>query len=414
MKQSVLSHKRGRGLFIWAAAAMYLIAASPAYAAGGSMATATKKEDGGFQSGAPTAILIEAQSGTVLYDKNADQLVAPASLAKLMTAEVVFNELKEGGIKLDNEFNISVNAWRKGGAPSGGSTMFAILHSKVKVADLIQAVIIQSANDGCIALAEGIAGNENDFVRMMNSRAREIGLTKSNFTNPTGLPDPDMRVTVRELAKLAQHIIFTYPEYYRWYGEREFTWNKIRQQNRNPLLPMNIGADGMKTGFTNEAGYGLVGSAVQHGLRLIVVVNGLKSDKERADEAKRLLDWGFSGFESRVLFNDGQIVGHAKLFGGAQGSVALTGADQKAIKLMIPRNATDRIIARIVYRGPVQAPVEKGQKIGVLKIWRGERIALETPLEAAESVETGSLPRRAFDVATEWVGNWVRSGVKKL
>jgi serine-type D-Ala-D-Ala carboxypeptidase (penicillin-binding protein 5/6) len=249
---------------------------------------------------------------------------------------------------------------------------------------------------------------------MMNSRAREIGLTKSNFTNPTGLPDPDMRVTVRELAKLAQHIIFTYPEYYRWYGEREFTWNKIRQQNRNPLLPMNIGADGMKTGFTNEAGYGLVGSAVQHGLRLIVVVNGLKSDKERADEAKRLLDWGFSGFESRVLFNDGQIVGHAKLFGGAQGSVALTGADQKAIKLMIPRNATDRIIARIVYRGPVQAPVEKGQKIGVLKIWRGERIALETPLEAAESVETGSLSRRAFDVATEWVGNWVRSGVKKL
>jgi D-alanyl-D-alanine carboxypeptidase (penicillin-binding protein 5/6) len=411
MERDVLS--RRRGLFIWAAAA-YLFAALPACAAGGGMATATKKEDGGFQSGAPTAILIEAQSGTVLYDKNADQLVAPASLAKLMTAEVVFNELKDGSIKLEDEFNISVNAWRKGGAPSGGSTMFAILHSKVKVADLIQGVIIQSANDGCIALAEGIAGNENDFVRMMNSRAREIGLTKSNFSNPTGLPDPDMRVTARELGKLAQHIIFTYPEYYRWYGEREFTWNKIRQQNRNPLLPMNIGADGMKTGFTNEAGYGLVGSAIQHGLRLIVVVNGLKSDKERADEAKRLLDWGFSGFESRILFSDGQTVGHAKVFGGEQGSIALTGADQKAIKLMIPRNATDRIIARIVYRGPVQAPVEKGQKIGVLKIWRGERIALETPLEAAESVGTGSLSRRALDAATEWVGNWVRSGVKKL
>jgi D-alanyl-D-alanine carboxypeptidase (penicillin-binding protein 5/6) len=292
--------------------------------------------------------------------------------------------------------------------------MFAVLHSKVKVADLIQGVIIQSANDGCIALAEGIAGNENDFVRMMNSRAREIGLTQSNFSNPTGLPDPDMRVTARELAKLARHIIFTYPEYYRWYGEREFIWNKIRQQNRNPLLAMSIGADGMKTGFTNEAGYGLVGSALQNGLRLIVVVNGLKSDKERADEAKRLLDWGFSGFESRVLFSDGQTVGHAKVFGGSQGSVALTGADLKAIKLMIPRNTTDRIIARIVYRGPVQAPVEKGQKIGVLKIWRGERIALETPLEAAESIGTGSLSRRALDAATEWVGNWVRSGVKKL
>ncbi len=412
MKQGVLSHRRG--LYAWAAAA-YLFAALPALPwAAGSMATATKKEDGGFQSGAPTAILIEAQTGTVLYDKNADQLVAPASLAKLMTAEVVFNELKDGGIKLEDEFNISVNAWRKGGAPSGGSTMFAILHSKVKVADLIQGVIIQSANDGCIALAEGIAGNENDFVRMMNSRAREIGLTKSNFSNPTGLPDPDMRVTVRELAKLAQHIIFTYPEYYRWYGEREFTWNKIRQQNRNPLLAMSIGADGMKTGFTNEAGYGLVGSALQNGLRLIVVVNGLKSDKERADEAKRLLDWGFSGFEQRILFSEGQTVGHAKLFGGEQGSVALTGADQKAIKLMIPRNATDRIIARIVYRGPVHAPIEKGQKIGVLKIWRGERIALETPLEAAESIGTGSLSQRALDAATEWVGNWVRSGVKKL
>ncbi len=402
-----------RGLFLYAAAAAYLLVAQPACAAG-SMATATKKEDGGFQSNAPTAILIEAQTGTILYDKNADQLVAPASLAKLMTAEVVFNELKDGNIKLEDEFNISVNAWRKGGAPSGGSTMFAVLHSKVKVADLIQAVIIQSANDGCIALAEGIAGNENDFVRMMNSRAREIGLTKSNFSNPTGLPDPDMRVTARELAKLAQHIITTYPEYYRWYAEREFTWNKIRQQNRNPLLAMSIGADGMKTGFTNEAGYGLVGSAMQNGLRLIVVVNGLKSDKERADEAKRLLDWGFSGFESRMLFSEGQTVGHAKLYGGERGSVALTGADQKAIKLLTPRNTSERIIARIVYRGPVQAPIEKGQKIGVLKIWRGERIALETPLEAAESIGTGTLTQRAFDAATEWVGSWVRSGVKKL
>jgi D-alanyl-D-alanine carboxypeptidase (penicillin-binding protein 5/6) len=411
MEQGVRSRRHAWFGAITAAAC--LAGAWSAFAAG-SMATATKKEDGGFQTAAPTAILIEAATGTVLYDKNADQLVAPASLAKLMTAEVVFNELKEGNIKLTDQFNISVNAWRKGGAPSGGSTMFAALHSKVSVADLIQGVIIQSANDGCIALAEGIAGNENDFVRMMNSRARELGLTKANFTNPTGLPDPDQRVTVRELARLAQHIIQTYPEYYRWYGEREFTWNKIRQQNRNPLLPMNMGADGLKTGFTNEAGYGLVGSAVKDGLRLIVVVNGTKSDKERADEATRLLDWGFSGFESRILFSENQVVGYAKMFGGTQGSVALTGAEGKAIRLMIPRNASDRIIARIVYRGPVQAPVEKGKQIGTLKIWRGERIALEAPLEAAESVETGPMHRRAFDAATEWVGGLLRSGVKKL
>ena len=240
---------------------------------------------------------MEAESGAVLFEKNADQLVAPASLAKLMTTEVVFNEIKEGNIKLDEEFVVSANAWRKGGAPSGGSTMFAAIHSRIKVEDLLQGVIIQSGNDACIVLAEGIAGNEAGFSRMMNARARELGLTKSNFTNSAGLPDPDMRVTVRELGKLAAHIITTYPDLYRWYGEREFTWNKIRQQNRNPLLTMNIGADGLKTGYTSEAGYGLVGSAVNNGLRLIVVVNGMKSANERADDAKKLLNWGFNGFE---------------------------------------------------------------------------------------------------------------------
>ena len=370
------------------------------------------KKDGGFETSAPYAILIEADGGTVLFEKAADQLVAPASLAKLMTAEVVFNEIKEGNVALDEEFVISENAWRKGGAPSGGSTMFARLHSRIKVEDLLHGVIIQSGNDACIALAEGIAGNVSDFARLMNARARELELTKSNFTNPAGLPDPDMRVTVRELAKLSQHIIATYPDFYRWYAEPEFTWNKIRQQNRNPLLAMNIGADGLKTGFTKEAGYGLVGSAVQNGMRLIVVVNGLKSEKERADEAKRLLEWGFHGFESRLLFTEGQYVGEAKLFGGEKGRVPLIGP--KAIKLMVPRNSNDRIIARIVYRGPVPAPVEKSQPIGLLKIWRGENIALEVPLQAAESVGTGSTTQRAFDAAAEIVIGLFRAGAKKL
>ena len=372
------------------------------------------KKDDGFQTSAPTALLIEAESGTVLFEKNSDQLVAPASLAKLMTAEVVFNELKEGNLKLDEEFPVSENAWRKGGAPSGGSTMFAILHSKIKVRDLIQSVIIQSGNDACIVLAEGIAGNEADFARLMNERAREIGLEKSNFTNPTGLPDPAMRVTVRELGKLAQHIIATYPEYFRWYGEREFMWNKIRQQNRNPLLALNIGADGMKTGYTEEAGYGLVGTAVQKGMRLIVVVNGLKSSKDRADEARKLLEWGFNGFEARLLFAEGTTVGWAKTYGGDQGSVGLVGLDGKAIRLLVPRNSNDRILARIVYEGPVQAPVRKGQRIGALKVWRSDHLVLEHPLEAAESVGTGSLPRRAFDAASELMIGWFRTGVGKL
>lgn len=372
------------------------------------------KKDDGFQTAAPTALLIEAETGTVLFEKNSDQLVPPASLAKLMTAEVVFNELKEGNLKLDDEFSVSENAWRKGGAPSGGSTMFAVLHSRIKVRDLLQSVIVQSGNDACIILAEGIAGNEASFARLMNERAREIGLEKSTFANSTGLPDPAQRVTARELGKLAQHIIATYPEYFRWYGQGEFTWNKIRQQNRNPLLALNIGADGMKTGYTEEAGYGLVGTAVQKGMRLIVVVNGLKTAKDRADEARKLLEWGFNGFEARLLFAEGSTVGWAKTYGGDQGSVALTGIDGKAIRLLVPRNSTDRILARMVYAGPVPAPVQKGQRIGALKVWRGEQLVLEHPLEAAESVGTGSLPRRAFDAATELMIGWFRTGVSKL
>jgi D-alanyl-D-alanine carboxypeptidase (penicillin-binding protein 5/6) len=377
-------------------------------------ASATKKDEAGFQTPVPNAILIEAESGTVLYEKNADQLVAPASLAKLMTAEVVFNEIKEGNLKLDEEFIVSENAWRKGGAPSGGSTMFAPIHSRIKVSDLLQGVIIQSGNDACMTLAEGIAGNENAFARLMNGRARELGLEKSNFTNSAGLPDPDMRVTVRELAKLSQHLIATYPEFYKWYGERDFTWNKIRQQNRNPLLTMNIGADGLKTGFTNEAGYNLVGSAVQNNLRLIVVVAGAKTANERADEARRLLNFGFTGFESRVLFAEGQTIGDARLHGGESRYVPLVAAGGKPVRLLVPKNAPERVLARIVYRGPVSAPVEKGRRIGVLKVWRGENVALEVPLEAAEEVEEGSITRRAFDAASELFGGLIRAGIRKL
>jgi D-alanyl-D-alanine carboxypeptidase (penicillin-binding protein 5/6) len=290
--------------------------------------------------------------------------------------------------------------------------MYAALHSRVAVRDLLQGVIIQSGNDSCIVLAEGIAGSEANFARLMNDRAREIGLTKSHFTNPHGLPDPQMRVTVRDLGRLARHIIHTYPQHYHWYGEREFTWNKIRQFNRNPLLAMAIGADGMKTGFTQEAGYGLVGSAVQNSMRLIVVVNGAKTAKERADEARKLLDWGFKGFESRLLFADGQVVAQAKLYGGAQGRVGVV--SKGPIHLMVPRGSSDRIQARMVYTGPVRAPVKQGQAIGTLKVWRGDTLTLEVPLQAAESVGVGSTSQRAFDAATELVIGLFRAGAERL
>jgi D-alanyl-D-alanine carboxypeptidase (penicillin-binding protein 5/6) len=396
------------------AALSFLVAATGASFAAPATIAGGKTKDEGFQTAAPTAILIEAESGTVLFEKNADQLVAPASLAKLMTAETVFNEIKEGNLKLEDEFVISEDAWRRGGAPSGGSTMFAPIHSRVSVSDLLHGAIIQSGNDACIALAEGIAGSEESFVRLMNGRARELGMTQSNFTNSTGLPDPEQRVTARELSKLARHIIHTYPEFYKWYGEKDFTWNKIRQSNRNPLLAMNIGADGLKTGFTKEAGYGLVGSAVQNDLRLIVVVNGLKSATERADEARRLLNFGFNGFESRVLFEQGQRVGDARVYGGEERYVPLEAQGKAPIRLMVPKNTTDRIVARVVYRGPVRVPVAQGQPIGVLKVWRGDNIALEIPLQAAESVAGGPLHRRAMDGLTELFGGWFRAGLQKL
>lgn len=258
--------------------ALVLGSAGMAHAANHSVQGAVK-EEGGFEGEAPTEILIEANSGSVLFEKNADELRAPSSMMKLMTVEVVLHAIKQGDVKLTDEYHISENAWRRGGAPSGTSTMFAALNSKVSVDDLLHGAIIQSGNDACIALAEAMAGNEHSFAEMMTKRARELGLTQSTFANSNGLPDPGNKMSVRELAKLARYIILNYPDYYKVFGEKEFTWNKIRQLNRNPLLNSLDGADGLKTGYTKEGGYGMVGSAVQNGIRLIGVVNGLEIPK---------------------------------------------------------------------------------------------------------------------------------------
>jgi serine-type D-Ala-D-Ala carboxypeptidase (penicillin-binding protein 5/6) len=366
----------------------------------------------GYPTAATNAILIDADSGSVLFEKAADELIPPASLSKLMTAEVVFNEIKQGKLKPTTEFIVSTNAWRRGGAPSRTSSMFIPIHSRVAVDDLLRGVIIQSGNDACIVLAEGIAGSDSAFAEKMTKRAREIGLPKSTFGNSNGLPDPRQLMTSRELAKLARHIIQTYPDYYKLYAEREFTWHKIRQFNRNPLLAMNIGADGLKTGFTKEAGYGLVGSAVQNGLRLVVVINGLRSEKERADEGKKMLEWGFHNFQSGLLFADGQEIARTKLLGGEKGHVPLTAAGP--VRLMVPRGTREKIIARVVYSGPVPAPVQQGQPIGTLKVWRGDFLALEVPLKAKENVGAGSMSQRAFDAASELVLGLFRAGLQRL
>ena len=394
---------------VCAIAAVLLVAS---FAAAHAASNMTVKKDDTFQTGVPAALLLDPDSDSILFEKNGDQLVAPASLAKLMTLEFVFNEIKQARVKLTDEFTISENAWRKGGAPSHGSTMFAAIHSRVKLDDLIHGIIVNSANDACIAVAEGLAGNEAEFGAMLTKRAREIGLEKSTFTNATGYSDPNLRVTPRELAQLARHIMQTYPDFYPYFAEREFAWNNIRQQNRNPLLAMGIGADGLKTGETAEAGFNLVGSAVQDSFRLIVVVTGARSEKERADEARKMLDWGFHGFEARVLFAEGQTVGEAKVFGGEHSYVPLVGPG--TIRLMMPRNGGEHLIARMVYTGPVAAPISKGQAIGKLKVWRGANLALEVPLTAADDVGKGSMSQRAMDAATELMIGLFRAGVDRL
>jgi D-alanyl-D-alanine carboxypeptidase (penicillin-binding protein 5/6) len=358
-----------------------------------------------FETRAKEAVLLDANTGTVLFAKNADEQVPPASLAKLMTMEVVFHALKVGRLSMDDEFQVSENAWRTGGAVSGGSTMFAELGSSIRVEDLIQGVIVQSANDGCIIIAEGMAGSEGLFARLMNARAREIGLKNSVFMNSTGLPDPLQKVTMRDLAKLADHIRREYPEYYKYYSQPQFTWNKILQRNRNPLLSMDIGADGMKTGYTEESGYAIVGSINKDGRRLIVAMSGLPDQRARGEEARKLLEWGLRAFEPYRIFEKDEEIGNVRLYGGEQLTVPVTVKED--LSILLPIADRDNMKARIIYTGPVMAPVEKGQEIATLKVWIGDNLSQETPLYAAYSVGLGPIHRRALDALTELAFGWI-------
>lgn len=359
-----------------------------------------------FETRAKQAFLIDADTGTVLFSKDADTPIPPASLAKIMTMEVVFNAIKSGRLTMDDEFYVSENAWRTGGAPSGTSTMFAEIKSSIKLRDLIQGVIVQSANDGCIVIAEGMAGSEANFAELMNERARAIGLKDLHFKNATGLPAEGQTVTVHDLALLGLHMWREYPEFYTYYAQREFTWNGILQRNRNPLLAMDIGADGMKTGYTEESGYAIVGSVNRDGRRLFAAMSGMESDRQRAEEARKLLDWGMRAFEKQQLFAAGEIVGEAQLFGGAKSGVELR-ADGP-VSIFVPITNRDRLVARIVYMGPVEAPVEEGTEIGALKVWVGDTLSQETPLYAAESVGVGKLHQRALDAIEELLIGWLR------
>lgn len=349
-----------------------------------------------FETAAKQAILIDSRSGKVYYEKNADEFMHPASMSKVMTALMVFERLKSGRLNLDDEFVVSENAWRQGGAMSGGSTMYAELNSRVKLRDLLMGIIVQSANDACIVVAEGIAGSEAAFADLMTQRARELGLKQSTFKNSTGLPDPEHQMTARELAMLARYLIEVFPDYYSFYSTPEFTWNGITQKNRNPLLGSYPGADGIKTGYISAAGYGLVGSAARDGRRLIMVINGLKSSAERAREAQKLMDWGFRRFRTVELYQAGDRVGQARVWGGQQSWVALAAKDD--IRLALSDDEKDTASAELVYRGPLMAPVKTGQEVGSVRFRIDGKLVSEAPLVTAGPVEPADgMWRKAYD-----------------
>lgn len=325
------------------------------------------------------ALLVDFATGTVLYEKNADERMPPSSMSKLMTAYMVFDKLKQGRVSLDDTFPVSERAWRK-----QGSKMFVAIGSRVRLEDLLRGIIIQSGNDACIVVAEGLANSEEAFAEEMTRRAREIGLTNSVFRNATGWPDPEHLMTARDLATLARRIVADFPEYYKFYSETNFTYNNITQGNRNPLLYKNMGADGLKTGHTDAAGYGLTASAQRDGRRLILVINGLPTVKARSEEAERLVEWGFREFESIKLFEANEAVADAEVWLGTQAKVPLVAAEK--VHFTLPRNARKTMKVAAVFEGPLPAPIRKGQEVAKLRITVPDGPTQEVPLYAAADV----------------------------
>ncbi|MBB3935864.1 D-alanyl-D-alanine carboxypeptidase family protein [Aureimonas phyllosphaerae] len=344
-----------------------------------------------FETAARSAVLLDFDTNTVLFEKNPDDEIPPASLSKLMTLLIIFDELKRGAIRLDETFPVSENAWRTGGAASGGSTMFLPLNSEVSVGDLIKGIAIQSGNDATIVAAEGIAGSVPAFAELMNKKAQELGLTHSHFVNPHGLPDPGQRVSARDLVTLATHIIRTYPDQYPLFSEEEFTFNGITQRSRNPLL--SLGADGLKTGHTAEAGYGLVASAKDDaGRRIVFAMTGMKSVNERATEARAMMTLGLRGFENVVILKGDETAGEVPVTGGIAKSVPVKAAGE--IRFIEPRGTGSPYQTEIVPVGPIEAPVPEGRRVAQMRITRDGQVVREEPLYAATNVERAGLLQR--------------------
>jgi D-alanyl-D-alanine carboxypeptidase (penicillin-binding protein 5/6) len=333
----------------------------------------------GIDTQARNAIIVDFETGAVLLDKGADQRMPPASMSKIMTAYVVYDALKKGRLSLEDILPVSEKAWR-----TQGSKMFVPYPGRVKVEDLVRGMIIQSGNDACIVLAEGLAGSEQAFVDQMNDKAKELGLNNSHFANVSGLPDPTEYVTARDLALLARRLIVDFPEYYHYDSEKDFTYNGIKQGNRNPLLYKDLGADGMKTGHTDEAGYSLTGSAVRDGRRIIMVIGGLPTGKARQAESERLLEWAFREFNDFRLLKAGDTVDQAEVWLGSEAKVPVT--VEKDVVVTLPRAARRSMKATVHYDSAIKAPIAKGQTVGKLTVTADGVDPVEMPLVATQSV----------------------------
>ncbi len=334
---------------------------------------------------ARNAIVMDYTTGQYLFTKDHQKMVPPASMSKLMTVYMVFDKLKDGSLSLDDTFTVSENAWRKGGAASGGSTMFLKIGQKVRVEDLIKGILIQSGNDACIVVAENISGSEEDFAHQMTIKAKRMGLNNSSFVNSTGLPDPDQKMSVEDLAKLAKIIMDEFPEFFHLFSEKYFTYNGIRQGNRNPLLYSMSNADGMKTGHTEEAGFSLTATAKNGDRRLIEVMTGMKSNKERSEEAERLMSWGFREFSNYTIFQAGQKIAEVPVWFGDEKKVDLV-VGESVIKT-IPKNKVLETKLVAVYDKPVKAPVKKGEQLGVVRVEIPGMQTTEVPLLASADIK---------------------------
>jgi D-alanyl-D-alanine carboxypeptidase (penicillin-binding protein 5/6) len=381
-----------------------LVVAFGSWSAGVSPALA---QSGEVSIKSPQAILMDADSGAIMFQRNADDLVSPASMSKLMLLILLFNALRAGEVTLDSDVMISVHAWRTGGAPSRGSAMFVPLGKTAKVDELLKGIVVQSGNDAAIAIAEKLGGSEELFAQAMTEQARRLGLKKSVFRNATGLYHPEHLVTVRELAQLARIIIRDYPEYYALFAQREFTYRHHKFINRNPLLGVVAGADGLKTGFIKESGYGIVASAKVDNRRLILAINGATTQEDRKDDARRLFEWGFKSFSEVKLFDAGEVVGHARVWGGERMYMPLTG--NGGVNVVLPRYpANQKLSARIFYNGPLKPPIKKGEQVAILRVTTSTDASNEVPLFAAEDVSQGGFMRRGLDSLVYFATRWMR------